>query len=85
MAFRFIYVPLNEKPLVFWQGEEVFKTVFIIFFQGEQLKTKVKKICEGCRATMYPCPEAGAERKEMAQGVKGRLDDLSTVGLVWGC
>lgn len=70
---------------MFWQGEEVFKTVFIIFFQGEQLKTKVKKICEGCRATMYPCPEAGAERKEMAQGVKGRLDDLSTVGLVWGC
>lgn len=62
----------------------MFKTVFIIFFQGEQLKTKVKKICEGCRATMYPCPEASAERKEMAQGVKGRLDDLTTVGLVWG-
>ncbi|XP_037802746.1 V-type proton ATPase 116 kDa subunit a1-like isoform X1 [Penaeus monodon] len=65
-----------EDPIT---GEEVFKTVFIIFFQGEQLKTKVKKICEGCRATMYPCPEASAERKEMAQGVKGRLDDLTTV------
>lgn len=59
--------------------EEVRKTVFIIFFQGEQLKNKVKKICEGCRATMYPCPETSAERKEMGKGVKGRLDDLATV------
>ncbi|KAK7080088.1 Unc-32p [Halocaridina rubra] len=65
-----------EDPVT---GDEVYKTVFIIFFQGEQLKTKVKKICEGCRATMYPCPESHAERTEMAQGVKGRLDDLRTV------
>lgn len=28
-------------------GDNVFKSVFIIFFQGEQLQTKVKKICEG--------------------------------------
>ena len=30
-----------------FQGEPVNKTVFIIFFQGDQLKIKVKKICEG--------------------------------------
>ncbi|XP_064102053.1 V-type proton ATPase 116 kDa subunit a 1-like isoform X1 [Macrobrachium nipponense] len=65
-----------EDPVT---GEQVRKTVFIIFFQGEQLKTKVKKICEGCRATMYPCPESTTERTEMSQGVKGRLDDLKTV------
>ncbi|KAK4306422.1 hypothetical protein Pmani_021752 [Petrolisthes manimaculis] len=59
--------------------EEVRKTVFIIFFQGDQLKNKVKKICEGCRGTMYPCPDTAAERKEMGEGVKGRLDDLTTV------
>lgn len=28
-------------------GDNVYKSVFIIFFQGEQLQTKVKKICEG--------------------------------------
>lgn len=61
------------------QGQEVHKNVFIIFFQGEQLKSKVKKICEGCRATIYPCPETNQERKEMGQGVRGRLADLSTV------
>lgn len=29
------------------QGDQVHKSVFIIFFQGDQLKTRVKKICEG--------------------------------------
>lgn len=28
-------------------GDNVYKSVFICFFQGEQLQTKVKKICEG--------------------------------------
>ena len=31
----------------FSQNTQVNKTVFILFFQGEQLKSKVKKICEG--------------------------------------
>ncbi|XP_063858555.1 V-type proton ATPase 116 kDa subunit a 1-like isoform X1 [Scylla paramamosain] len=60
-------------------GEQVYKSVFIIFFQGDHLKMRVKKICEGFRATMYPCPEAPADRREMAMGVKTRLDDLNTV------
>uniref|UniRef100_A0A672Q3L4 V-type proton ATPase subunit a n=1 Tax=Sinocyclocheilus grahami TaxID=75366 RepID=A0A672Q3L4_SINGR len=29
-------------------GDQVHKSVFIIFFQGDQLKNRVKKICEGC-------------------------------------
>lgn len=29
------------------QGDQVRKSVFIIFFQGDQLKNRVKKICEG--------------------------------------
>jgi vacuolar-type H+-ATPase subunit I/STV1 len=63
------------------QGDNVFKSVFIIFFQGDQLKTRVKKICEGFRATLYPCPEAPADRREMAMGVMTRLEDLNTVSL----
>lgn len=31
----------------FQQGDQVHKSVFIIFFQGDQLKNRVKKICEG--------------------------------------
>jgi vacuolar-type H+-ATPase subunit I/STV1 len=55
------------------------KSVIIVFFQGDSLKNKVKKICEGFRATMYPCPEAASERREMALGVMTRIEDLSTV------
>lgn len=58
---------------------EVNKTVFILFFQGEQLKTKVKKICEGFKATIYPCPETASERREMGLGVMTRLEELKTV------
>lgn len=28
-------------------GDQVNKSVFIIFFQGDQLKSRVRKICEG--------------------------------------
>ncbi|GMR40010.1 hypothetical protein PMAYCL1PPCAC_10205, partial [Pristionchus mayeri] len=60
-------------------GEPINKSVFIIFFQGDQLKTKVKKICEGFRATLYPCPDTKSERREMSIGVMTRIEDLKTV------
>lgn len=62
----------------------MYKSVFIIFFQGDQLKSRVKKICEGFRATLYPCPETPAERREMAIGVMTRIEDLNTVSLFIG-
>ncbi|XP_068976670.1 V-type proton ATPase 116 kDa subunit a 1 isoform X2 [Bombus flavifrons] len=70
-----IETPLEDPST----GDQVFKSVFIIFFQGDQLKTRVKKICEGFRATLYPCPEAPADRREMAMGVMTRIEDLNTV------
>uniref|UniRef100_A0A674NEL4 V-type proton ATPase subunit a n=1 Tax=Takifugu rubripes TaxID=31033 RepID=A0A674NEL4_TAKRU len=60
-------------------GDQVHKSVFIIFFQGDQLKNRVKKICEGFRATLYPCPETPQERKEMLAGVNARIEDLQMV------
>jgi len=60
-------------------GDLTHKCVFIVFFQGEQLKIRVKKICEGFRATLYPCPETPNDRREMAIGVKTRIEDLETV------
>ncbi|XP_067907145.1 V-type proton ATPase 116 kDa subunit a 4-like isoform X2 [Heterodontus francisci] len=68
-------VPLEDPSTLV----EVQKNVFIIFFQGEQLRHKVKKICDGFRATVYPCPESANERWEMAAGVKTRIEDLNTV------
>ena len=40
---------------ILFKGEPVWKVVFIAFFQGEQLKAKVKKICEGFAFTPYFC------------------------------
>ena len=28
-------------------GEQLYKSLFLLFFQGEELKTRAKKICEG--------------------------------------
>ncbi|XP_019370940.1 PREDICTED: V-type proton ATPase 116 kDa subunit a isoform X2 [Gavialis gangeticus] len=67
---------LLEDPVT---REEVKKNVFIIFYQGEQLRQKIKKICEGFRATVYPCPESATERREMVDGVNTRIEDLNTV------
>lgn len=51
----------------------------MLFFQGEQLKLKCKKICDGFKATIYPCPETPNERREMLNGVTLRLEELKTV------
>ncbi|KAK2096705.1 hypothetical protein P7K49_025739, partial [Saguinus oedipus] len=61
----------------FWK-EEIQKNIFIIFYQGEQLRQKIKKICDGFRATVYPCPEPAVERREMLESVNVRLEDLIT-------
>ncbi|XP_022319624.2 V-type proton ATPase 116 kDa subunit a 1-like isoform X2 [Crassostrea virginica] len=65
-----------EDPV---SGDAIDKCVFLIFFQGEQLKARVRKICEGFKATLYPCPEISQERTEMLTGVSTRLEDLKTV------
>lgn len=67
---------LLEDPVT---KEEIKKNIFIIFYQGEQLRLKIKKICDGFRATIYPCPEHAAERREMLASVNVRLEDLITV------
>nr|XP_045016764.1 V-type proton ATPase 116 kDa subunit a isoform X2 [Jaculus jaculus] len=67
---------LLEDPVT---KEEIKKNIFIIFYQGEQLRQKIKKICDGFRATTYPCPESAAERREMLSSINVRLEDLITV------
>lgn len=75
LRFSEMDAPL-EDPIT---KEEMKKNVFIIFYQGEQLRLKIKKICDGFRATVYPCPESAGERREMASGVNTRIEDLNTV------
>lgn len=60
-------------------GNETYKSIFVAFFQGEQLNTRIKKVCTGFRASIYPCPSNSSEREEMLKGVRTRLEDLKTV------
>ena len=55
------------------------KAVFIAFYQGDQLKARVKKICEGYHASLYPCPELETQRRETSIGVNSRLEDLNLI------
>ncbi|KAJ8971707.1 hypothetical protein NQ317_006009 [Molorchus minor] len=69
-----------ERPLEDPQtGNEHYKTVFVAFFQGEQLKTRIKKVCAGFHASLYPCPSTLIERNDMLKGVRTRLEDLNLV------
>lgn len=60
-------------------GHPIYKTVFVAFFQGEQLKNRIKKVCTGFHASMYPCPSSHTEREDMVKGVRTRLEDLKLV------
>eukprot|EP00127_Corallochytrium_limacisporum_P003746 Clim_evm78s152 gene=Clim_evmTU78s152 len=60
-------------------GEMQQKNVFIIFFQGQALERKVRKICEGFSASLYPCPEKRAERADLRSQVAMRVSDLDSV------
>ncbi|XP_033214483.1 V-type proton ATPase 116 kDa subunit a isoform X2 [Belonocnema kinseyi] len=69
-----------EKPLEDPStGNEIYKTAFVAFFQGEQLKSRIKKVCSGFHASLYPCPNTNSERLEMVKGVRTRLEDLNLV------
>ncbi|KAM4675758.1 V-type proton ATPase 116 kDa subunit a 4-like [Discoglossus pictus] len=59
--------------------QEVMKNAFAVFYQGDQLKLKITKICEGFKATIYPCPEPASERRAMAADVNTRIEDLNMV------
>ncbi|KAH9490240.1 hypothetical protein Btru_035009 [Bulinus truncatus] len=60
-------------------GDELHKCMFIVFYQGDQLRNKVKKVCEGMRGTIYPVPDSPNERATMLQGVNTRISDLENV------
>ena len=51
-------------------GKPIKKYVFIVFFQGDKLQVKIKKICESFDANLYPCPDTAPERKELLSQVR---------------
>jgi V-type H+-transporting ATPase subunit a len=62
-------------------GEVLEKNVFIVFYQGQTLESKVKKIAEGTRATIYPISEDSNERRDIQMQVMSKLEDVNAVVL----
>uniref|UniRef100_A0AAY5K0E3 V-type proton ATPase subunit a n=1 Tax=Esox lucius TaxID=8010 RepID=A0AAY5K0E3_ESOLU len=61
------------------QEENMEKDVFVVFVQGDQVRGKIRKLCDGFHASMYPCPNNAAARKEMRTNVNMRMEDLRLV------
>lgn len=68
-----------DEPITDVDGKSVRKSVFIVFFPGEQLKQRVRKICDAFHANVYPCPQTAEERREAAIGVLQRIEDMKHV------
>ncbi|KAM7532787.1 hypothetical protein Aperf_G00000129423 [Anoplocephala perfoliata] len=60
-------------------GELLDKCMFLIFFQGEQLRSRVEKICDGFHATIFNCPDTQEKRQAMLLDVTSRREDLQVV------
>ncbi|EUB63307.1 V-type proton ATPase subunit a isoform [Echinococcus granulosus] len=60
-------------------GELLDKCMFIIFFQGPQLRSRVENICDGFHATLYACPDTQEKRQAMLLDVTSRREDLQVV------
>ncbi|KAI6179364.1 V-type proton ATPase subunit a [Aphelenchoides besseyi] len=60
--------------------EDERKAAFLLFFSGEQLRSRVRKICDGFRAQLIEnCPDNAEQRRSLYSAAESRLKDMSTV------
>ncbi|QCE09301.1 V-type proton ATPase subunit a1 isoform X1 [Vigna unguiculata] len=70
--------PADEQIMDPVSTEMIEKTVFVVFFSGEQARTKILKICEAFGANCYPVPEDISKQRQITREVSSRLTDLET-------
>ncbi|WVZ01560.1 hypothetical protein V8G54_027629 [Vigna mungo] len=68
--------PADEQIMDPVSTEMIEKTVFVVFFSGEQARTKILKICEAFGANCYPVPEDISKQRQITREVSSRLTDL---------
>ncbi|XP_068668322.1 V-type proton ATPase subunit a1-like [Aristolochia californica] len=68
--------PVDVKVMDTVSTEMVEKTVFVVFFSGEQARSKILKICEAFGANCYPVPEDITKQRQITQEVMSRLSEL---------
>ncbi|MQL79604.1 hypothetical protein Taro_012053 [Colocasia esculenta] len=72
----FNQAPAEEHVMDPVTGEMVEKTVFVVYFSGEQAKSKIVKICEAFGANCYPVPEDISKQRQVTREVTTRLSEL---------
>ncbi|KAF5184473.1 V-type proton atpase subunit a isoform [Thalictrum thalictroides] len=72
----FNQAPAEQHVIDPLSTEVVEKTVFVVFFSGEQAKTKIMKICEAFGANCYPVPEDTTKQRQITREVLSRLSEL---------
>ncbi|XP_028068774.1 V-type proton ATPase subunit a1-like [Camellia sinensis] len=72
----FNQAPTDEQIFDPVSTEMVEKIVFVVFFSGEQAKTKILKICEAFGANCYSVPEDIMKQRQLTQEVLSRLSEL---------
>lgn len=72
----FNQAPADEEIMDPVSTEMVEKTVFVVFFSGEQAKTKILKICEAFGANCYPVSEDITKQRQITREVLSRLSEL---------
>ncbi|KAK8336458.1 hypothetical protein V6Z11_A09G125600 [Gossypium hirsutum] len=70
--------PAGEEIMDPLSAEMVKKTVFVVFFSGEQARTKILKICEAFGANCYPVPEDFSKQRQITREILSRLSELET-------
>ncbi|XP_072931104.1 V-type proton ATPase 116 kDa subunit a 1-like [Epargyreus clarus] len=60
-------------------GQEIRKVAFLAICQGEQLSSRMEKVCSGFRVNVYPCPTTYDERMDMINKLDLRISDLEQV------
>ncbi|KAL1345405.1 hypothetical protein HN51_019155 [Arachis hypogaea] len=72
----FNQAPADDQIMDPVSAEMIEKTVFVVFFSGEQARTKILKICEAFGANCYPVPEDISKQRQITREVSSRLTDL---------
>ncbi|XP_044483316.1 V-type proton ATPase subunit a1-like isoform X2 [Mangifera indica] len=72
----FNQAPAGEEIVDPLTAEMVEKTIFVVFFSGEQARRKILKICEAFGAHCYPVPEDITKQRQIIREVLSRLSEL---------
>ncbi|KAL4295998.1 hypothetical protein GQ457_12G026840 [Hibiscus cannabinus] len=72
----FNQAPAGEEIMDPLSAVKAEKTVFVVFFSGEQARKKILKICEAFGANCYPVPEDFSKQRQITREVSSRLSEL---------